>query len=62
MRQRSIIASTIRKIQVPAYVPDEEGVHVEENKGVLYVLVKTIDMPDPEEESMLLIEPIELIE
>lgn len=47
---------------MPAYVPDEEGVHVEENKGVLYVLVKTIDMPDPEEESMLLIEPIELIE
>lgn len=29
-------------MQVPAYVPDDEGVQAEENSGVLWAFVKTM--------------------
>lgn len=40
-------------MQVPAYVPREEGVHVLEKRGVSWLLLKTmaIDMDEEDEES-----------
>lgn len=45
-------ARAIRKMQVPAYVPREEGVHVLEKRGVPWLLLKTmaIDMDEEDEE------------
>ena len=36
------MARTMRKMQVPAYVPDDEGVQTEEKSGVLWAFVKTM--------------------
>lgn len=44
MRQRSIIARIIRKMQVPAKLPDDEGVQALEKSGVLCAFVKTMLM------------------
>jgi hypothetical protein len=46
-------ARTMRKMQVPAYAPVEVGVHAFEYRGVLWAVVKTIDMePMPDMEDM----------
>lgn len=37
-----MMARTMRKMQVPAYVPDDEGVQAEEKSGVLWAFVKTM--------------------
>jgi hypothetical protein len=47
-----MMASTMRNIHVPAYAPVLLGVHREEKSGVLWSVVKTMDM-------LLLLEPIE---
>lgn len=46
------MARAMRKMQVPAYVPLEDGVQSLEKRGVLWLLTKTIDMDiDEDEES-----------
>lgn len=45
-------ASAMRKIQVPAYVPREDGVQELEKRGVLWLLLKTIAMDIDEDECM----------
>jgi len=37
-----MMARTMRKMQVPAYAPVEEGVQAEEKRGVLWSLWKTM--------------------
>lgn len=36
-----MMARIIRKMQVPAYAPEEVGVQAEEKRGAFWVLVKT---------------------
>jgi len=40
-----MMASTTRKMHVPAYAPELVGVHAEEKSGVSCAVVKTMDMP-----------------
>lgn len=44
-----MMARTMRKMQVPAYTPEDEGVQADEKSGVLWVFVKTMDMVIVEE-------------
>lgn len=39
-------ASAMRKMHVPAYAAGVEGVHCEEKRGVLWSVVKTIEVED----------------
>ena len=52
---RLMIARTMRKMQVPAYSPAVEGVHWLEKRGVVWSLVKTMDI-DMECDMLLLLE------
>jgi hypothetical protein len=42
MRQRSMIARTMRKIHVPAKAPEEDGVQALEKSGVSWAFLKVI--------------------
>lgn len=44
MRHRSMIARIIKKIHVPAKLPEDEGVQPLENSGVSWAFLNTIDM------------------
>jgi hypothetical protein len=45
-----MIDKTMRKTQVPAYAPLEDGVHCDENRGVLCAFTKTIDIDMDEDD------------
>lgn len=62
-----MMARTMRKMQVPAYVPDDEGVQAEEKSGVLWAFVKTMAIVMVEEEleelePLILLMSIEIVE
>lgn len=68
IRQRSMMARMMRKMQVPAYVPEDEGVQAEEKSGVLWAFVKTmvivmvVEEPEEELEPLILLISIVLME
>jgi hypothetical protein len=61
IRQRSIMARMMRKMQVPAYVPEDEGVQAEEKSGVLWAFVKTMVIVMVVEELEEELEPLILL-
>lgn len=54
MRHRSMIARMIKKIHVPAKLPEDEGVQLLEKSGVSWAFLNTIDMLIELEELILL--------
>lgn len=63
-----MMARMMRKMQVPAYVPEDEGVQAEEKSGVLWAFVKTmvivmvVEEPEEELEPLILLISIVLME